>query len=83
MTGQIIALHPVEFEVSTEDCTKAMSVALMEPVFALALQMEAKFKNEGLPSWRKVRVTVHASEALTAALAAEDAFDLIVEYDDE
>jgi hypothetical protein len=81
MAGQIIALHPVEFEVSTEDCIAALSSAMMEPVFALAALMEAKFQSDGLPRWRKVRVTVHASEALTAALRAEGAFDLIVEYD--
>ncbi len=83
MTGQIIALHPLELEVSAEDCIATMSAAMMEPVFALAMQLEANFKSEGLPSSRKVRVTVHTSEALTAALAAEGSFDLIVEYDDE
>lgn len=79
--ADIIALHPIEFRVQVEDCTQAMVTAMMAPVLSLAEKVQALAKAEGMPEWRTVRVTVHTSEALTEALAAEGAFDLIVEYD--
>lgn len=82
MTDKVIALRPVELSVSTEDCTSAMATAMMAPIFALAEKLRADFEANGMPKARYIHVTVHTSEALTAALQSEDAFDLIVEFNE-
>lgn len=81
--GTVIGLRPVDFEVETDGAVQEMSSCMMAPVFAMAEAFKAQFEAEGLPKWRKVRITVHVSEQLRAALDAADAFDLIVSYDDE
>lgn len=82
MTARIIALRPVEIQVATDDCVQSLTTAMMSPVFAFAEHLQAGCQAEGMPKWRTVRITVHTSEALTKALLAEDAFDLIIEYDE-
>lgn len=79
--ANIIALHPLAFEVSTDAATRDLTEAMMAPVFTLAEEMQARFQAEGLPAYRRVRVTVRCSKALKAALATEGAFDVIVETD--
>lgn len=79
--ARIIALRPIEFEVSTDAAIDELTRAMMSPVFALAEDLQARFQAEGLPSFRKVRVTVAVSPALRAVLNASDAFTLTIEHD--
>lgn len=81
MSGQIITLHPVEFELDTSQAAGEFAGYAIAPFMAIVESAQASIKAGALPLFRKARVTVHISEKLIAALQADDAFDLLVEYE--
>lgn len=79
--GNLFAIRSVELTVEPEAATAEFVAAMMAPIDELIAELEAAFKTEGLPKWRKVRVTPSLSDTLRALLKAEGAFHLKIEYD--
>lgn len=79
--GNLFAIRSVELLVEPEAATAELVAAMMAPIDELIAELEAAFQTEGLPKWRKVRVTPALSDTLRAVLKAEGAFHLTVEYD--
>lgn len=78
--AELIILHPLDFSLDSDAVAEEMANHMTAPVMQLVEELSAKFETEGMPAQRKMKVTVQLSDQLRAAMQAEGAFDLVVEW---
>jgi hypothetical protein len=76
----IVALRPLDCELCCRDAIDQMTGPMMAAVFQVTGEIDQSLRATGLPSQRRLRVTVDLTEKLAELLHAGEAFDIRVEW---